>query len=89
MPQIKIHNVIDPKSADPLRDALHGQTYMRLEVLVCPVGGSWDVLVQTRDAEVTEADLTEMVLGVMSHALIWARQRAPGSQIGLFTEARG
>ena len=66
MTSIKIHNVTRREHAQPLIDKLQGETYMNLEVLVCPVGGSFDVLVQTRRPNTTEAELTEMVMGCLA-----------------------
>lgn len=71
---IKIHNVLREREAKPLRDLLHDQTYMKLQVTVCPVGGSCAINVETHDPDITEAELTSMVLGLLSHQIIRARR---------------
>jgi hypothetical protein len=67
MARVKIHNVSHERDAKPLRDLLQGKSCMKLEVLACPVGGSFDIHVETLDPNVSEAEVTLMVLGVLSH----------------------
>lgn len=69
MASIKIHNVSSEASAQPLKAALQGQSYLNLDVQLCPVAGSLDVRVETLDPTATEAELTEMVLGILSHEI--------------------
>lgn len=67
---IKLTNVQVASTADPLIEALEGTTYMDLHVSVCPVGGSFDVLVGTLRKNVSEAKLTDMVLMVMAGVMM-------------------
>lgn len=67
---IKIDNVLRREAAAPLENLLNGKTYMNLEVHVCPVGGSFDVNVQTLRPETSEEELREMVLGFLASAVI-------------------
>jgi hypothetical protein len=63
---IKIHNVIRAEEAEPLM-YLKGQSYLNLNVELCPVGGSFDVNVTTLHPKATKAELTAMVLGILAH----------------------
>lgn len=76
-PSIKINNVAYRERAQPLIDALEGQTYMKLRVELCPVGGSFDVNVTTRRADTSEKELTEMVLMVLSSEVCHIYSRRP------------
>ena len=67
MANIKIHNVSNEAQAAPLQAVLQGQSYLNLDVQLCPAAGSLDVRVETLHPEATEAELTEMVLGILSH----------------------
>ncbi len=69
MANIRIHNVTGEASAQPLKAVLQGQTYMNLDVQLCPVQGSVDVRVETLNPDVSEAELTEMVLGILAHEI--------------------
>lgn len=69
MANIKIHNVPSTVEAAPLIAALQGQSFMNLDVQLCPIGGSFDVHVETLDPNVEEAELTEMVLGILAHEI--------------------
>lgn len=69
MANIKIHNVLQEREAQPLKSVLQGQSYMNLDVQLCPVGGSFDVKVETLNPGVSEAELTEMVLGILAHEI--------------------
>jgi hypothetical protein len=68
MPSIKIHNVIKETDAAPLVATLQNQSYMNLDVGLCPALGSLDVYVQTL-GDHTEAELTEMVMGILAHQI--------------------
>jgi hypothetical protein len=72
---IKLTRVIRPESAEAIKATLHGRTYMNLEVLVCPDGGEFQVSVQTRREDTSEAELTEMVLGVMCDSIVHHHKR--------------
>jgi len=49
MTQVELTNVSSKDSpvVDRLRNLLEGNTYMGFRILVCPVGGSCDVLAET------------------------------------------
>lgn len=64
--EIKVTNVPREQDAASLVRALEGKTYLNLSVLVCPVGGSFDVRVQTLRPETSKEELTEMVFGVLA-----------------------
>lgn len=64
--EIKVSNVGTREYAEPLRRLFEGQTYMKFTFKLCPVGGSFDVLVGTLDPDYDEAELTGMVLMVMA-----------------------
>lgn len=65
---IKIDNVPRPEDAAPLETLLNGQTYLDLEVLVCPVGGSCDVLVQSR-RKISNEELQNTVLNFLASSI--------------------
>ena len=69
MVMIKITNTSTEPSCPKLIAALEGKTYMDLHVIFCPVGGSFDVCVETQ-YDTTEDDLKDMVLGILSYDLI-------------------
>ena len=69
MANIKIHNASNEAEVQPLKALLQGQTYMNFDVQLCPVQGSLDVRVETLNPGVSEAELTEMVLGVLAHEI--------------------
>lgn len=70
MTSVKIHNVSHRADADLLVRLLQGRTYMELKVVVCPIGGSFDVLVQTARLDTSKKELTDMVLGVLCHHVL-------------------
>jgi len=82
MAGFKLTNVITQAAADAISEALHGETYMDLQVLLCPAGGSWDVWVETEyfdkldedDEELSHETQTEelrdMVIEVMAQTII-------------------
>lgn len=76
-PSIKITNVTYRERAQPLIDALQDQTYMKLQVQLCPIGGSFDVNVTTMRPDTTEKELTEMVLMVLSNEVCHIYSRRP------------
>jgi hypothetical protein len=71
MTSLTINNVSSPESpmAKRIVSALKGQTYMNLQVHFAPVGGSFDVIVETAYEGASEADLTQMVLGQLCFCL--------------------
>lgn len=69
MPSIKIHNVINETEAAPLVATLQNQSYMNLDVQLCPAMGSLDVYVQTLLPKTSKAQLTEMVMGILAHQI--------------------
>lgn len=66
----KLDNVSRREDATPLETLLNGKTYLNLEVLVCPVGGSFDVLAQTLRPETSEEELRETVLSFLTSAVL-------------------
>jgi len=64
--EVRVTNVPREQDAAPLVRALEGKTYMNLSVLICPVGGGFDVRVQTLRPDTSREELTEMVLGVLA-----------------------
>ncbi len=72
---IKLTRVMRRESAAGIEATLNRKSYMDLEVLVCPDGGEFQVWVQTRRPDTTEAELTEMVLGVMCDAISYHHSR--------------
>lgn len=64
---ITIHNVTRREDAQPLVDALQGESYMNLDVGVCPVGGSFDVTVSTSRPDTSEQDLNGMVMSLLAY----------------------
>lgn len=60
MPSIKIHNVTNETEAAPLVATLQNQSYMNLDVQLCPALGSLDVYVQTLLPKTSKAQLTEI-----------------------------
>jgi hypothetical protein len=70
MPCIKVTNVDKESSADRIRAVLDGQSYMNLRVILRPaLGATFDVMVETDLPGTSEAELTQMVLGILCHAL--------------------
>jgi hypothetical protein len=55
-----LNNVIDKKDAEPIVKMLQGKTYMELDVTVCPVGGSFDIVVSTSYEEPLDSYLEEI-----------------------------
>ena len=70
MSAITIYNVSHREDAEPLRKILEGKTYMKLQVGVAPVGGSFDVLVSTDYPEATAQDVWEMTMKVLVSTLL-------------------
>lgn len=59
-----------------IREALHGKTYMNLQVLACPAGGEFEVgVVAYYDKDdgskgcYSDEEVREMVLFVLAHAV--------------------
>lgn len=66
MATIKLTNVIRESDASPLIAAIDKQTsYMQFRVLVCPVGGSFDVVAET-DYTDSEAEASSMLLYLLA-----------------------
>lgn len=55
---------------EKIRERLQGKTYMQFEVLVCPAGGEWEVIIQTHRLATTQQDLTNMIIHVMAGFLV-------------------
>ena len=66
MTQIKLTNVChaDSPTVDRLKRIL-GRTYMNFRILICPVGGSFDVLAET-DYVIPEDDVKDFLLFVLA-----------------------
>lgn len=62
---VNVMNVTDRKHAEPIRRALEGQTYMDFRVTVCPVGGSFNVNVET-DYQAPECDIRDFIMGLLA-----------------------
>lgn len=62
---VKVHNVAYRDDAEPLMKALHGQSYMNLEVTVAPAGGSFDVWASTSRPNTSKEELREMVMSLL------------------------
>lgn len=62
MTRIKLTNVChaDSPTVDRLKRIL-GRTYMQFRILVCPVGGSFDVLAET-DYDAPEGEVKDFLL---------------------------
>ena len=70
MPLIKVFNTNRyEEDLTELKKVLEGKTYLNLEVLFCPVGGSFDVCVQTRE-NVSKDRLRNMVMYLLAENLI-------------------
>ena len=69
MVMINVNNVGCRELAEPIEKALNGKTYMDFQVRLCPIGGSFDVNVETLNPDVTEQELVEMVLFVLTSDL--------------------
>jgi hypothetical protein len=61
---IKVGNVCRSTGAQKFMDAIQGQTYMNFNVFVCPVGGSFDVIVET-SYQASKKDITAMLMDLM------------------------
>lgn len=66
---IELTRVLNADQADRIKLALHGKSYMTLQVLVCPAGGEFQVSVQTLRPRTTKAELTGMVMMLLCDAL--------------------
>lgn len=55
-----LNNVINRKDAEPIVKMLQDKTYMDLDVAICPIGGSFDIVVSTSYEEPLESYLEEM-----------------------------
>lgn len=67
---ITIFNAVSEDRVEPLVRALSGKTFMKLEVGLAPVGGSFDVLVTTARPDTSEEELRDMVMSVLVSAVI-------------------
>jgi len=67
-PRIRLTNVTSRAASLPFVDNLQGRTMMSFIVEVCPVGGSFDVVVTTRRPETSEEELMDALLSVLSDA---------------------
>lgn len=67
MTQVKLTNVIsqDSPAVYRLRRILHGKTYMNFRVLVCPIGGSFDVLAET-DYDAPEEEVKDFLIFILA-----------------------
>lgn len=62
---VNVMNVTDRKYAEPIRRVLEGQTYMDFRVTVCPVGGSFNVNVET-DYKADESEIRAFIMGLLA-----------------------
>jgi hypothetical protein len=70
MARRKLTNVDTEAGAERIRAVFASQSYMNLQVILCPTpAGTFDVFVETLLTEVSVDDLTEMALGLLCHAL--------------------
>jgi len=53
-------NVTNKEAAQPLVELLQGKTYMNLGVAVCPVRGSYDVVINTFEEEPSDHAAEEL-----------------------------
>lgn len=67
MIQVKLTNVTkkDSPTVDRLRLLLEGKSYMKFRLLVCPVGGSFDVLAET-DYDTTKDEVKDFLLFLLA-----------------------
>jgi len=73
MAMVRITNLAGSPGSEPMLDklkqALNGKTYMDFNVIACPVGGSFDVFVESA-REDSEEELTGMVMMVMADIIM-------------------
>lgn len=59
----------EKEDGEKIKARLHGKSYMNFEVLVCPVGGSFEIFVQT-DYEESRVEILEFLVGLMACELV-------------------
>lgn len=69
MAYMLLTNSISRESAEKYVEKLDGRTYMNFHIAICPVGGSFDVWVESNTG-VTHNELKEMVIEVLAQDLI-------------------
>lgn len=69
MPTIQLANVTskDSPTIERLNRILHGKTYMNFNIVVCPAGGSFDVLAET-NYDASEEEVRDFLLFVLASA---------------------
>jgi len=70
MTMVKIANVHTREQAGPLIERLQGRTYMDFEVGLSPAGGSFEVWVTTQREDATEAQMQELLVGLLAHEVM-------------------
>jgi len=68
---IEVANVVSEDSpiVDKLKNLLEGRTYMKFQILVCPIGGSFAVYAETYADCETEETVRDFLIGVLVRAL--------------------
>ena len=65
MTTINVARVINKSRAEKFTQMIEGQSFMNLQVEVCPDGGEFAVNVTTMRPDTTETEVMEMVMGIM------------------------
>lgn len=55
-----------PQRAQQIKDRLHGQTYLNIEILICPAGGEFEVIAQTLHPACSQEEFVGMLVYVMA-----------------------
>ena len=64
MTTITVANVSKPEAAQKFVDAINGKTYMNFQVKFAPIGGSFNVLVETA-YDAPREEIADMLTGLM------------------------
>lgn len=70
MQSVTITNTTNTERAEKIKEIFQGKTYMNFNVGICPVGGSFDVIVETQ-YETTQEEFTAFVIDFMADNLAY------------------
>jgi hypothetical protein len=68
---VTIFNVARRDHAAPLVAMFEGKSYMAFHVAIVPIGGSFDVCLETLRADTTPAEITEMAVEMLAFAVCY------------------